>query len=65
MALAKLGSERVALIKKGNLELPSDLEGIIRLEFNTNVKEIATKIAQRIAGAGIPVDQRKVIEASQ
>jgi predicted nucleotide-binding protein len=65
MALAKLGSERVAIIKKGNLELPSDLEGIIRLEFNSNVKEIAAKIAQRIGGAGVPVDQRKVIEASQ
>lgn len=65
MALARLGTERVALIKKGNLELPSDLEGIIRLEFNTNVKEIAAKIAQRIAGAGVPIDQRKVIEASQ
>jgi len=65
MALARLGPERVAIIKKGTLELPSDLEGIIRLEFNTNVKEIAAKIAQRIAGAGVPIDQRKVVEASQ
>ncbi len=31
MALARLGSDRVAIIKKGSLEIPSDLEGIIRL----------------------------------
>lgn len=65
MALARLGSDRVAILKKGALELPSDLEGIIRLEFNSNVKEIAHKIAQRLTGAGIPIDQRKIIEASQ
>ena len=65
MALARLGSERVLLIKKGTFELPSDLEGIIRLEFNTNVKEIAAKIGQRLTGAGIAIDQRKIIEASQ
>lgn len=65
MALARLGSERVLLIEKGTFELPSDLEGIIRLEFNTNVKEIAAKIGQRLTGAGIAIDQRKIIEASQ
>ncbi|MEF3366159.1 nucleotide-binding protein [Methylocystis sp. 9N] len=65
MALSKLGSDRVALIKKGTLELPSDLEGIIRVEYNTHVKEVAAKIAQRLTGAGIPIAESRVISASQ
>jgi predicted nucleotide-binding protein len=65
MALARLGSDRVAIIKKGTLEIPSDLEGIIRIEYNTHVKEVAAKIAQRLTGAGVPVDESAVISASQ
>ena len=65
MAFARLGPDKTILLKKGALELPSDLDGIIRLEYNKNVKEIAQKIAQRLLGAGIPIDQRKIIEASQ
>lgn len=65
MALAKLGQDRVAIIKKGALEIPSDLEGLIRIEYNNQVKEIASKIAQRLNGAGVPIDQAKVIIASQ
>lgn len=65
MAFARLGPDKTILLKKGALELPSDLEGIIRLEYNKNVKEVAQKIAQRLLGAGIPIDQRKIIEASQ
>jgi len=65
MALAKLGQDRVAIIKKGALEIPSDLEGLIRIEYNVQVKEIANKIAQRLNGAGVPIDQAKIISASQ
>ena len=65
MALARLGSDRVAIIKKGSLEIPSDLEGIIRIEYNFHVKEVAAKIAQRLTGAGVPVDESAVISASQ
>ena len=65
MALARLGSDRVAIIKKGSLEIPSDLEGIIRIEYNAHVKEVAAKIAQRLTGAGVPVDESAVISASQ
>ncbi len=65
MALSKLGQDRVAIIKKGALEIPSDLEGLIRIEYNVNVKEVAGKIAQRLNGAGVPIDQSKVIAASQ
>lgn len=65
MALSKLGSDRVALIKRGALELPSDLDGIIRIEYNSHVKEVAAKIAQRLTGAGIPIAETRVISASQ
>ena len=37
MALASLGRERMVLLKKGALELPTDVSGVIYLEFNEHV----------------------------
>lgn len=39
MLLASLTRQRMALLVKGHLELPSDLQGIIRLGFNEHVRE--------------------------
>src|SRR5690606_22259487 len=34
MVLASLGRERMAILKKGALEHPSDVDGVLRLDFN-------------------------------
>lgn len=56
MVLASLGRQRMVLLKKGALELPTDVNGVIYLEFNDHVKEVAVKLATRMKGAGIEID---------
>lgn len=56
MVLASLGRERMVLLKKGALEMPTDVNGVIYLEFNEHVKEVAVKLATRMKGAGIVID---------
>lgn len=56
MVLASLGRNRMVILKKGALETPSDVDGVLRLEFNDHVKEIAVKLARRMKTAGIEID---------
>ena len=46
----------MVLLKKGALEMPTDVSGIIYLEFNEHVKEIAVKLATRMKSAGIEIN---------
>ena len=64
MVLASLGRERMVLLKKGALELPTDVNGVIYLEFNEHVKEIAVKLATRMKGAGIEIDDTLIHSAA-
>ena len=65
MVLASLGRKRVVILKKGNLEIPSDISGIVYLEFNNHVREIVVKLAQRIRNAGIQIDAARLEAAVQ
>lgn len=64
MIMASLGRGRMMLLKKGNLELPSDMQGVIYEEFNDHVREVAVKLARRIKGAGIDIDDAKIASAA-
>lgn len=64
MVLASLGRERMVLLKKGALEMPTDVNGVIYLEFNEHVKEIAVKLATRMKGAGIEIDDALIHAAA-
>ena len=64
MVLASLGRERIVLLKKGALELPTDVSGVIYLEFNEHVKEVAVKLATRMKGAGIGIDDALIHSAT-
>ena len=65
MVMASLGRGKIAILKKGHLELPSDLQGIIRLEFNDHVKEVAAKLAKQMQSAGIEVEESLIATAAQ
>lgn len=56
MVLASLGRERMVILKKGALEHPSDVDGVLRLDFNDHVKEVAVRLATRMKKAGIVID---------
>lgn len=64
MVMAALGRNKMVILKKGALEIPSDAAGIVYIEFNDRVSEIVPKLAQRLQGAGFTIDPLKIAEAS-
>ena len=64
MLIAAFGRDRVAILKKGHLEVPSDASGIIYLSFNDHVKETAAKLCQRLAEAGFELSSDSIARAS-
>lgn len=55
ICIAKLGRKRVALLMKGDLEKPSDIDGLLYLPFRENVKEIETKLAKALGDSGFRI----------
>lgn len=64
MVMAALGRQKMVILKKGALEIPSDAGGILYIEFNDHVREIVPKLAQRLQGAGFQIDPKRIAEAS-
>ena len=56
MFLSKLGRDRVAILHKGNLELPSDINGLIYIPFQKTVQETKNKLAAGLQKAGFYID---------
>lgn len=65
MLLASLTRVRMAIIVKGHLEMPSDLQGIIHLAYNDHVKEIIPKLCQRLKEAGFDLEPNQIAAAAQ
>lgn len=63
MLLASLTRKRMLVIIKGHLELPSDIEGLIRVHYNAHIKEIAGKVAQNLQNAGFTIPAEKIAAA--
>jgi hypothetical protein len=51
--MALLGRNRVLLLSSGGLEIPSDIYGIIYVEFKDSLREVEGTIQQRLRGAGM------------
>ena len=64
MLIAAFGRSRVAILKKGDLEVPSDASGILYLPFNNHVRETAVKLCQRLREAGFELSPNAIINAS-
>ncbi|MDD2711077.1 MAG: nucleotide-binding protein [Verrucomicrobiae bacterium] len=65
MLLSSLTRSRMAIIVKGHLEMPSDLQGIIHLAYNEHVKEIVPKLCQRLKEAGFDLEPDQIAAATQ
>jgi len=65
MLLSSLTRERMAIVVKGHIELPSDLEGIIRFGYNDHIKEILPKLCKRLNEVGFELEADKIMQASQ
>lgn len=64
--MAALGREKMVIIKKkGEIELPSDTDGILRLEYAGRVQEQVAGLVQKMQDAGIQVDNALIASASK
>ncbi|MEX2596762.1 MAG: nucleotide-binding protein [Salibacteraceae bacterium] len=59
--IGRLGKERVRLLKKGDIDIPSDLQGILYENYD-NVGAWKMKICKELIAAGIHVDMKAVAE---
>jgi predicted nucleotide-binding protein len=60
MLLSSLTRERVAILVKGHVEKPTDIDGILYIGFNDHVKETLPKLAQHLRQCGFTIDVSKV-----
>jgi predicted nucleotide-binding protein len=51
--MAKLGRERVLLLHQGQIEIPTDILGIIYAHFNSSVTEAGETIRERLKNVGL------------
>lgn len=64
MLVGALGRKNVAVLKTGNLELPSDIDGVLYLGFDLHVREIVPRLVQRMRGAGFEFTSDHVAKAA-
>lgn len=63
MIMAKLGRENTIILSKAEVEIPSDIEGVFRLQFRESPKEILKKLVERLEYCGFMIDKENVFKA--
>lgn len=63
MLMSSLGRDRVAILVKGYVDLPSDAQGIIYLRFDKHIREVVPKLAERLQAAGFVLKPQNITEA--
>lgn len=61
MFLAKLGRKRVAILHKGNLELPSDIQGLVYIPFEDRVDDVKERVAAELQEAGFAINIKDLL----
>lgn len=51
--MSHLGRKNVVILHKGQVEIPSDILGVIYLKYISNVTEVSERIRVRLKGAGM------------
>lgn len=64
MLISSLTRERMALVVKGHVELPSDLQGVIQLRYNDHIREIVPKLIERLRNSGFDIDSGRIASAT-
>lgn len=64
MLISALGRPNMAILVKGDLEVPSDASGIIYLSFTTHVKETVPRLAERLRESGFVISPQCISNAS-
>jgi len=53
--MGKLNRSKVCCLYKGNVDLPSDMQGIVYIHFNNSVNEVRGKIIKELKAAGYEI----------
>lgn len=61
MFLVRLGRRRVAILYKGDIELPSDINGLIYIKFKKRVDEVKEKLAAELQEAGFHINIKDLL----
>ncbi len=56
MVLARLGRNRVAILHKGSVELPSDISGLLYIPFAERIEEVTPRLFKELENAGYAPD---------
>lgn len=65
MLIGSLGRHNVAVLKKaGELELPSDINGVMYAEFHSHVREAVPRLTQRLREVGFDITADATARAS-
>lgn len=64
MLLSSIGRSRVAILKKGHLEVPSDANGILYISFNEHVRETVPRLVERLNQSGFKMTPENIARAS-
>lgn len=64
MLMSSIGRRNIAILVKGRLERPSDVDGILYIPFNNHVKEVVPRLAVRLKESGFVLNPDKVAHAS-
>jgi len=57
--IGALGAERVAAVVKGDIERPSDFEGVVYISFDK--EDWRAKLGQELQAAGYKIDWNKIM----
>lgn len=61
MFLATLGRKRVAILHKGDVELPSDIHGLVYIPFKKHVGEVKPRLAAELQEAGFQINIKDML----
>ena len=61
MFLSTLGRKRVAILHKGEVELPSDIHGLVYIPFQNHVSEVKQKLAAELQEAGFHINIKDLL----
>ncbi len=61
MFLSTLGRKHVAILHKGDVELPSDIHGLVYIPFQTHVSEVKPRLAAELQEAGFHINIKDLL----
>jgi len=61
MFLSTLGRKHVAILHKGEVELPSDIHGLVYIPFQTHVSEVKQRLAAELQEAGFHINIKDLL----